>query len=204
MRALLRDRVLDAAREITTARGWSALTMGAVASRVGVSRQHLYKEIGTKETLGAALVSRETERFLDGIVAQVRAHPADPVAGLVAAVGHALDEGSTNTLLKAILTADDARGESLLPLLTARPDAVLGWATERVAAVMTSLYTGYARSPAELGTCADGIVRLVLSHLTQPSGPPELVITQVRWLIGGVLDPSRHTGSGGPPAEQEQ
>ena len=61
MRAQLRDRLLDAARAITTADGWSALTMGAVAGRAGISRQHLYNEIGTKQDLGDALISRETD-----------------------------------------------------------------------------------------------------------------------------------------------
>ena len=187
VRALLRDRALDAAREITATEGWSALTMGAVATRVGISRQHLYNELGTKQALGAAMVNRETALFLEGILARLREHPADPVEGVVAAVGHALADGSTNALLTAILAADGAGGESLLPLLTARPHAVLGWASERITTAMTELYAGRAGSAEDLRACVDGIVRLVLSHLTQPSVPPEVAVTQVRWLVHGLL-----------------
>lgn len=187
VRALLRRRLLDAARDITIAEGWSALTMGAVAARVGVSRQHLYNEIGTKQALGDALVNRETEQFLEGIVAQLREHPAEPMAGVVAAVERALDQGAANTLLKVILTADDARGESLLPLLAARPEAVLGWAAERLATEMGTLYSAWVPSTPELHSWSEGIVRLALSHITQPSGPPERALTQVRWLTHGAL-----------------
>src|SRR3954454_23172584 len=94
VRALLRTRVLDAAWEVTKAEGWSAVTMGAVAGRVGISRQHLYHEIGTKQDLGNALVDRETDGFLAVMCDQLRAHPSDPVAGVGAAVEHALDQGS--------------------------------------------------------------------------------------------------------------
>lgn len=181
MRQLLHERVLDAARDITTAKGWSALTMSAVAGRAGISRQHLYNEIGTKQALGTALVNRETDDFLAGMCEQLRAHPSDLVAGVGAAVRLALDYGSHNTLLKAILTADD-RGESLLPLLAARPDAVLARAKRVLAAEVAAVHVTIGLSPTEIDVYIDGIVRLVLSHLTQPTGPPDDAVTQSRWL----------------------
>jgi AcrR family transcriptional regulator len=188
-RVLLHDRLLDAARDITTAEGWSALTMGAVASRAGISRQHLYNEIGTKQQLGNALVSRETGEFLGVMCEQLRAYPTDLVAGVGAAVRAALDHGSRNTLLKAVLGADDPRGESLLPLLTARPDAVLMQAKQALASELAALRLGNDLTTADLDVYVDGIVRLVLSHLAQPAGPAEHAITQARWMTCAAMSP---------------
>ena len=64
---------------------------------------------------------------------------------------------------------------------------MLGWASERITTAMTELYSGRVGSPGDLGACVDGIVRIVLSHLTQPSVPPEVAVTQVRWLVHGLL-----------------
>jgi AcrR family transcriptional regulator len=186
MRVLLHDRLLDAAREITTANGWSALTMSAVATRVGISRQHLYNEIGTKHELGKALINRETDVFLAVICEQLRAHPTDLVAGVATAVRHALDHGADNALLKAILHADDPRGESLLPLLASRPDAVLTRAKQALAAEMKALHLD-ADLTADVEVYVDGLARLVLSHLTQPTGPAEHAIAQAQWLTRAVM-----------------
>lgn len=187
MRAQLRDRLLDAARDLTTAGGWSALTMGAVAGRAGISRQHLYNEIGTKQDLGDALVARETDEFLTATVSQLRAHPHDPVAGISAAVRHALDHGADNTLLKAILHAEDAGADSLLPLLTARPDAVLIRVKQTLSAEMAALHFDSGLRVATFDTYVDGIARLVLSHLTQPTGPAEQAVVQAQWLTYAAM-----------------
>jgi AcrR family transcriptional regulator len=187
MRALLHDRLLDAARDIATADGWSALTMSAVAGRAGISRQHLYNEIGTKHELGSALINRETDVFLAVMREQLRAHPTDLAAGVSAAVRHALEHGANHALLKAILHADEPRGESLLPLLTARPEAVLTRAKQALAAEIAALHLDRGLSAADVEVCVDGLARLVLSHLTQPTGPAEHAITQAQWLTQAIM-----------------
>jgi AcrR family transcriptional regulator len=189
MRVLLHDRLLDAARDITTANGWSALTMSEVATRAGISRQHLYNEIGTKQELGNALINRETDVFLAVMCEQLHLHATDLVSGISAAVRHALEHGARNALLKAILHADDPRGESLLPLLTARPKAVLTRAKQALAAEITALHLD-AGLTADVEVYVDGLARLVLSHLTQPTGPAEHAIAQAQWLTRAVM-PSR-------------
>ena len=47
----LRDRLVIAAIEFTTTKGWAALTMTKLADRVGVSRQTVYNELGAKPQL---------------------------------------------------------------------------------------------------------------------------------------------------------
>jgi AcrR family transcriptional regulator len=68
-RARLRELALDAARDIVLTRGWAAVRMGAIATAIGISRQSLHGEFGTKDELGDALVLRETAAFLDGVAA---------------------------------------------------------------------------------------------------------------------------------------
>ena len=43
-----RERLLEEAAELTRAGGWQSITMAKLADRVGVSRQTVYNEIGTK------------------------------------------------------------------------------------------------------------------------------------------------------------
>ena len=186
VRVLLRHRLLDAAREITTAHGWSTLTMDAVASRVGISRTHLYKEVGTKQDLGDAMVERETDNFLDLIREQLRGHPTDLVAGFGAAARHSIEHGARNDLVKAILAADDPRADSLLPLLTAQPEAVLRRVTSALSDEVSALHPHLGRDADEVPTMVDGISRIVLSHLTQPSGPTVRAVRQVEWLARAV------------------
>jgi AcrR family transcriptional regulator len=57
-RARLRELALDAARDVVLDRGWAAVRMGAIAKEIGISRQTLHGEFGTKDDLGNALVMR--------------------------------------------------------------------------------------------------------------------------------------------------
>ena len=70
-RARLRELALDAARDIVLTRGWGAVRMGAIATAIGISRQSLHGEFGTKDELGDALVLRETAAFLDGVASRL-------------------------------------------------------------------------------------------------------------------------------------
>ena len=67
-----RERIVDAAVAMTTESGWSGVTMGALADRVGVSRQTVYNEVGSKEGLAEAVILRELARFLDVVSARLR------------------------------------------------------------------------------------------------------------------------------------
>lgn len=56
-RAVLRDSVLDAMRELLTRRDWSSITLAAVAEAAGVSRQTIYNEFGSRQALPRAMRS---------------------------------------------------------------------------------------------------------------------------------------------------
>lgn len=169
-RARLRELALDAAREIVLERGWSAVRMGSIAGAVGISRQSLHAEFGTKDDLGAALVRRETATFFDGIRELLAEHPGD-LAGAVRAAGcYILDVTRDNPLLQTILTRTPADADvSLLPLITTRGESLIdegvaifgGW----VAAQWPTL------DPADARLMVESVVRLSLSHIVTSTTP---------------------------------
>lgn len=187
MRSVLRERLLDAAAELTCADGWNAVTMGAVADRVGISRQSVYKEIGSKAALGEAVISRETDRVLTGVIGRLRAHGEDAVAGIPAAVDYVLAAGADNPLIKAILVGAHGGDADLLPLLAARPEPVLARAIAAVGAEARELYRGLPVAPQTLDRLSEIVVRLTLSHLMQPTGPVEEAVAQARTIVEDAL-----------------
>lgn len=190
MRAVLRDRLLDAASELTCADGWNAVTMSRIGERVGVSRKTVYNEIGTKTALGEALVARETERFLTGVSAQLHAHPGDPARGLPAAADYVLRTAADDPLVKAVVLGAHVGDSDLLPLLTTRPEPVLRPALTRIQAEAADLYPHLDSDL--LAWVIEAFVRLTLSHLTQPTGPIEHAVTQIQSLVEHT---TYHSGS---------
>lgn len=176
LRALRLERLLDASAEIITEEGWDRLTMTKVAQRSGVPRQSLYKEVGTKSELGAAVVAREAERFLTGMREGIAAHPDSIVDAIGAAARFALEYGETNAVLKAILRP--SHDDELLELLTVRPEAVLTQASRAVAEALNSPTRG---NPPE--ALVDTTVRLTLSHLLQPTVSIDEAVARIQSAV---------------------
>ena len=76
----MRGRIIEAAIETTSRDGWSAVTMGGLAEQVGVSRQTVYNEVGSKPALAEAVVAHELEGFLSLVGMAFDVHHDDPVA----------------------------------------------------------------------------------------------------------------------------
>ncbi|HEY3466525.1 MAG TPA: TetR family transcriptional regulator [Amycolatopsis sp.] len=185
--ASTRDRLLDAAAAVIAADGWAAVTMGKLAARVGVSRQTVYNELGSKTELAEALMLRETDRFAERVTEVVAAHPGRPVDGVTAAFRHTLEAARVNPLLELALGGAPGGRDDFLPLLTSRPEAVLGRSVETVAALFAHCYPEVRLTPSEWAVAVEAFVRLLLSHLVQPSGSAEHASGQMRWVIGRML-----------------
>ncbi|MFE9336403.1 TetR/AcrR family transcriptional regulator [Streptomyces sp. NPDC007063] len=102
-----RETLLDAAHVAVRARPWTAVRMVDVAAAAGVSRQTLYNEFGSKEGLGAALVDRLLDDFLDGAgraVAEACRSGADPAACCAAAAQWILRTARAEPIVRAALT----------------------------------------------------------------------------------------------------
>ena len=183
----LRKDLLDNAADLLAGPGWGAVTMAELGSRVGVSRQTVYNEVGSKPELAQALVLRELERLLAAVVAELEGSD-DIVDGLEAAALAALRLGRDNVLLKAIVASAHGGDVGLLPLVTISAEPLLQRATTVVRAVVLQQHGGLGLSPARLGVAIDTVVRLVLSHVMQPAGTPEGTAVDIAWVARRVLE----------------
>lgn len=174
-RRQVRDQALQVAYDLVSERGWDQVRVGEIAEATGVSRPTLYKEFGSKQGLGEALVLRETERFLEGIATELAAHADDARAGIEAAVAFTFEEADRSPLLHAVLTSTRAGDDSLLPFLTTRSAPLLEAATSALTAWFAEHSPDISHRDVEEGV--DALVRLVVSHLVLPatnrSGTPE-------------------------------
>lgn len=186
VRSLLRDRLLDAAASITAAEGWGAVTMAKLAEEVGVSRQTVYNELGSKPRIAEELVMRELDRFLD-IVRGRMSGETEIVVALQSACEGALEAAATNPLLKAILESAHTGGSDLLPLLTTESQGLIENARAVVIEALHQEGLDTGLEEAEERTAVDAIIRLVLSHVMQPAKAPADAAADIAWVAGHVL-----------------
>ena len=183
-RDLLRDTLLDAARDELARRNWGDVTMADIARTAGLSRQTLYKEFGSRDEFARAFVMRESDRFLVAVEAALRQRIDDPRAALAAAFEVFLTAAGENPLVRSIVF--DGAENGLLALVTTEGGALVGRAAERLALAMVDAWPTLDRSAADL--LADSLVRLSISYATLPAGAPGPTATAVATLLGPHLD----------------
>jgi hypothetical protein len=87
--------------------------------------------------------------------------------------------------LVRILLSDDGTG-GLLPFVTTQGMPVVQWATARLTATIEE---GWPEAPpAKVALLAESLVRLAISYITAPGGPPEATATQAGELLGPFID----------------
>ncbi len=168
-RARLRELALDAARDTVLDRGWAAVRMGAIAKTIGISRQSLHAEFGTRDDLGNALVMRETEEFFDGLQTRLAAHDGDLSGGVSEAGEYMISVARGNPLLETILTRTSAAGEdmSLLSVLTVRGEPLIGVAVGVLGGWVGEQWP--EADPGDIRVMVESVVRLCLSHILTPT-----------------------------------
>ena len=186
-----RDRLLAAASRFTAEHGWGALTMGKLADLVGVSRQTVYNELGGKPQLAEAMVMRELALFLDHVDSAFQDNPDDLVAAIEAAAYRVLDLARTDPLLHAILSSSQGADSELLPLLTTNSEGLLEAAGQMIRSHVTTYDVPLDEQRLEV--LIDMVVRLVLSHVMQPSGDPAETAETVAWIAARVLAEDSHS-----------
>lgn len=181
----LRERVVRAAVELTAEVGWSRVTMAVLADHVGVSRQTVYNEMGTKAGLAEAMILHELERFLGVVNLAFDAHPRDLVGAIRAASRDVLVLAEGNPLLHAVVSATHGADTELLPLLTTHAESLLAAAKFVVAGRVEAYDLGLDEE--HLAAAIDMVVRVVLSHVMQPSDSPDRTADDIAWIAARVL-----------------
>ncbi len=183
--ASTRDRIVAAAVEMITSSGWASVTMARLAESVGVSRQTVYNEVGSKPALAEAMVLEELARFLGIVERAFDDEPDDLTRAIDKSVRDVLTYARANTLLHAVVSATHGADTELLPLLTTNAGSLLGVAKDVVRARVAPYGPGI--DPDHLDPAIDMVVRVVLSHVMQPSSSPEETGADIAWLAGRVL-----------------
>lgn len=183
--ATTRDRIVAAAVEITTSSGWASVTMARLAEAAGVSRQTVYNEVGSKPALAETMILEELARFLQVVERAFDDRPDDLAGAIERAVSDVLTYARANKLLHAVVSATHGADTELLPLLTTNAAGLLGVAKEVISARVAPYSPGL--DPDHLDPAIDMVVRVVLSHVMQPSGSPEQTGADIAWLASRVL-----------------
>jgi AcrR family transcriptional regulator len=181
----MRERLVDAAIAMTTESGWASVTMAALAERVGVSRQTVYNEVGTKPGLAEAMILHELDRFLGVVNQAFDDHPEQLVDAIRAASAGVLILAQDNPLLHAIVSATHGADTELLPLLTTHAHSLLAAAKVVIAGRVTPY--DVTLDPGQLQAAIDMVVRVVLSHVMQPSAAPAETADAIAWVSERVL-----------------
>ncbi|MBC7632457.1 TetR family transcriptional regulator [Aeromicrobium sp.] len=187
MTAGVHERLLDAAQDVIGSTGWSTVTMARIADVVGVSRQTVYNEFGTKHGLAEQLAMRELERFL-GVVRERMAGQVDIIGGIRAACEGVLLMGEQSLLVRTIVgSLPDEHDTEFLTILTTESGEIVESAVAVVKQCVVDLYPPSPLTDAELEVAVEVVVRLVLSAITRPSKPSADAAADIAWIVGLAL-----------------
>ena len=178
-----RERLLDATAAIVIKNGWASVTMSRLATALQISRQSVYNELGSKDKLAVALVTRENDRFLAAVQLRLLANQDDMTAAVAAAVQAALDQAEGNPLIKAVVSGSHGNEDVLLPLLTVRPEPVLEAAVAMMTEFADQHWADQVGPREQLHELMDAVVRLTLSHLVQPRWPTARVTAMIARMV---------------------
>ena len=114
----------------------------------------------------------------------MREHLDDPRAAVGAALEAFLRAAGEDPLVR-ILLSDDGTG-GMLPFVTTQGVPVVEWATARITAIIQECWPQAPEADAHL--LAESLVRLAISYVTAPSGPPKQTATAAGKLLGPYID----------------
>ena len=163
-RALLRDSVLDAMRDLLLTRDWSAITLSDVARAAGISRQTIYNEFGSRQGLAQGYALRLADRLVDTVHAALDANVGDIYQSLLQGFREFFAESAADPLVISLLTG--VAKPDLLQLITTDSAPIITRASQRLASAFNQ--TWVATSDEEAGVISRAIVRLCLSYVSMP------------------------------------
>ncbi|MBJ7354418.1 MAG: TetR family transcriptional regulator [Thermoleophilaceae bacterium] len=184
-RDLLRASLLDAAGELMQDAPWSEISMAAIATQAGVSRQTLYNEFGSRDVFAQTFALRAADKFLIEVEDAFTSSPDNPYRALEVGFTRFLELAESDPMVRHIVVRDPGADE-LLSLFTSRGGPVVDLATKRLAAKMVETWP--EAEPAAAKTLAEGLVRLGISHAGLSNGTPKESALEVLALLAPYID----------------
>lgn len=177
-RALLRDSVLDAMRDLLLTRDWSAITLSDVARAAGISRQTIYNEFGSRQGLaqGYAAPGRPISGQRPCIVGRQRRQLYE---AFLQGFRSFFAESAADPLVISLLTG--VAKPDLLQLITTDSAPIITRASARLAPAFTD--TWVATTDNDANVLSRAIVRLCLSYVSMPPEADHDVAADLARLI---------------------
>ncbi len=163
-RALLRDSVLDAMRELLLTRDWSTITLADVAREAGISRQTIYNEFGSRQGLAQGYALRLADRLVDLVDDAIYCNVGDIYAAFLQGFRAFFTESAADPLVISLLTG--VAKPDLLQLITTDSGPIISRCSQRLT---SSLMDSWVKAGADdAGILARAIVRLAMSYVSMP------------------------------------
>jgi AcrR family transcriptional regulator len=163
-RALLRDSILDAMRDLLRSRDWSAVTLADVARAAGVSRQTIYNEFGSRHGLAQGYALRLADRLASLVDGAIYSNVGDIYAAFLEGFRAFFAESAADPLVISLLTG--VAKPDLLQLITTGSGPIITHCSQRLT---TSFMDSWVHaSEADAGMLARAIVRLAMSYVSMP------------------------------------
>lgn len=164
---LMHDTALDALHDLLLERAWPAVTMAAVATATGVSRQSLYNEFGSRSGLATAYAIRLTNALVAVVEAALDEHPNDAYGALAHGYSAFFHLSTADPLVVSL--RQKSAPEDLLRLITVDSGILIEPAARRLS---QTIQQGWVNAPADdAGIISRAIVRLALTYI--PTPPPD-------------------------------
>ncbi len=163
-RALLRDSVLDAMRDLLLTRDWSTITLADVAREAGISRQTIYNEFGSRQGLAQGYALRLADRLVDLVDDAVNSNVGDIYAAFLQGFRAFFSESAADPLVISLLTG--VAKPDLLQLITIDSGPIITRCSQRLT---SSFMDSWVKASADdAGILARAIVRLAMSYVPMP------------------------------------
>lgn len=178
-RALLRDSVLDAMRDLLLTRDWSAITLSDVARAAGISRQTIYNEFSSRQGLAQGYALRLADRLVDNVHASLDANVGNFYEAFLQGFRSFFAESAADPLVISLLTG--VAKPDLLQLITTDSAPIITRASARLAPAFTD--TWVATTDNDANVLSRAIVRLCLSYVSMPPEADHDVAADLARLI---------------------
>ena len=163
-RALLRDAVLDAMRELLLSRDWSAITLADVARAAGISRQTIYNEFGSRQGLAQGYALRLADRLVGAVDEAIYSNVGDVYAAFLQGFRAFFSESAADPLVISLLSG--VAKPDLLQLITTDSGPIISRCSQRLTATFQNSWL--RASDEDAGILARAIVRLAMSYVSMP------------------------------------
>jgi AcrR family transcriptional regulator len=163
-RALLRDSVLDAMRDLLLTRDWSAVTLADVARAAGISRQTIYNEFGSRQGLAQGYALRLADRLVNAVDEAIYSNVGDIYAAFLQGFRAFFSESAADPLVISLLSG--VAKPDLLQIITTDSAPIITHCSNRLTS--SFIHSWVRASDEDSGILARAIVRLAMSYVSMP------------------------------------